>query len=106
MTPTPHAHSPHHDEEDSIVSLNENQPAVTDQDLEAMLEEAEATVTELREEITRRRREARESAQHAEIDRLEEHLRQARVQWSEVRGFLREALAAARRGETGWEGQK
>lgn len=54
-------------------------------------------MTQLRAELERARAvrsERRElAAQHAEIDRLEEHLSGAQVHWGQVRDFFRAALA-------------
>lgn len=70
-----------------------------------MLADAEATVSRLRRELVARRAAdsdaATEAAQHAEIDRLTEHLARAQVHWGEVRAFFEEALGEVRspRGE-------
>lgn len=56
-----------------------------DRELEEMLAEAEQTVAQLRHALQTRRE---YGAQHAEIDRLEEHMANARVSWREVRNFL------------------
>ncbi|AEF39031.1 hypothetical protein [Hoyosella subflava] len=61
-----------------------------DRELEQLLEEAEATVVRLRRELHSRREFA---AQHAEIDKLDEHMAHARVQWSEVRAFFEDVLS-------------
>ncbi|UXA18563.1 hypothetical protein [Mycobacterium sp. SMC-4] len=60
-------------------------PDDIDRELEEMLSEAEETVTRLRDALQARRE---HGAQHAEIDRLEEHMANARVSWREVRNFL------------------
>lgn len=67
-----------------------------DRQLESMLVEAEETVARLRRELDARRV-AREDAtslaeQHAEIDRLREHLAEAQVRWDEVGAFFDAAL--------------
>lgn len=67
-------------------------PPVEEQ-LEQILREAEARVAELRRELEQHRLQA---AQHAEIDRLAEHLAQATVRWTEVRGFLDEVITELR----------
>ncbi|GGA75462.1 hypothetical protein GCM10011490_27780 [Pseudoclavibacter endophyticus] len=84
--------------------------ADVDREIEEMLVDAEHTVARLKAELAARRaqREAaasgvpsgpselspeeREALAHAEIDRLEEHLANAKVRWSEVRSFLEDAL--------------
>lgn len=67
-----------------------------DRELEEMLIDAEQTATRLRQELARRRAQRvaahEEALQHAEIERLEEHLERSKVQWREVRAFLEEAL--------------
>lgn len=63
-------------------------------ELERVLAEAEATMAEVRRELLERRR---QDAQHAEIDRLEEHFANAVVRWDEVRGFFDEVLTELRR---------
>ncbi|AEG43595.1 hypothetical protein [Isoptericola variabilis] len=67
-------------------------PSVEEQ-LEQILREAEARVAELRRRLEEHRREA---AQHAEVDRLSEHLAAATVRWSEVRGFFDEVITELR----------
>lgn len=68
--------------------------------LEAMLAETEETARELRVELrelrSQREEGARRAAQHAEIERLEEHLAQTRVDWAKVRQFLEEAVRELR----------
>lgn len=54
----------------------------TRDDLEAMVDETVEALTEIREELRRRR-------QAAEIDQLERHFEDARPKWSEIRAFLR-----------------
>ncbi|OLT16366.1 hypothetical protein BJF80_07330 [Serinicoccus sp. CUA-874] len=70
-------------------------------ELEAMLVEAEETAGRLRAELAayraRREEEGLHTLQHLEVDRLEEHLRNSRIRWDEVRAFLEEALR-----ELGW----
>ncbi len=63
-------------------------PPVEEQ-LAEIVREAEARVAELRRQLEQRRLEA---AQHAEVDRLAEHLAQATVRWPEVRGFFDDVL--------------
>ncbi|GAA1973436.1 hypothetical protein GCM10009718_06690 [Isoptericola halotolerans] len=60
-----------------------------ERELAAILDEAEQRIGELRLELSRRED---LSAQHAELDRLDEHLATARVSWSEVRGFFDDVL--------------
>jgi hypothetical protein len=67
-------------------------PPVEEQ-LEQILREAEARVAELRRQLEQHRLEA---AQHAEIERLAEHLAQATVRWGEVRGFFDEVIMELR----------
>lgn len=74
-----------------------------DGELEEMLVEAEETVARLRAELELRRVQAddqrTEAAQHAEIDRLEEHLANTKVRWSEVREFFESAWRELLRSE-------
>lgn len=62
-----------------------------------LLADAERTVSLLREELAARQRrrahDQRTAAQHAEVDRLAEHLANAQVHWGHVRSFLEAALA-------------
>ncbi|HLS24802.1 MAG TPA: hypothetical protein VK063_02895 [Beutenbergiaceae bacterium] len=62
-----------------------------------LLADAERTVALLREELTERQRARaraeRTAAQHAEVDRLAEHLANAQVHWGHVRSFLEAAVA-------------
>lgn len=70
--------------------------------LEEMLVDAEQTVARLRHELATRRRSAElelTAAQHAEVNRLAEHLDRARIHWSEVRAFFDEALGELRHHE-------
>lgn len=64
--------------------------------LEKLLQDAEVTVASLRRELDdargRREHEARLREQHAEIDRLQEHLAEAQVHWGAVRDFFEAAL--------------
>lgn len=74
-----------------------------DVQLERLLDEAEATVSKLRAELaeSRRKQSAADgdldagdiAAQKAEVARLQEHLADAQVHWSEVRAFFEAALA-------------
>lgn len=68
-----------------------------DQQLEEMLADAERTVARLRKELEARRSAPMDiesnAAQHAEIDRLAEHLSHAQVHWGEVRAFFEEAIS-------------
>lgn len=67
-----------------------------EQQLERLLEDAEVTVASLRRELdgarNRREQEAMLREQHAEIDRLREHLVEAQVHWGAVREFFEAAL--------------
>lgn len=72
-------------------------PAVMSRELEdelaAVLEQAESAVAELRRELA----EARTlQEQHEEIERLEQHFAQTKVRWEEVRAFFDEALRELR----------
>lgn len=77
----------------------------SEEQLERMLADAESSVSRLRHELasvrSRRVSEAEKAAQHAEIDRLSEHLSQAQVHWSEVWGFFEAALQELRSDESG-----
>lgn len=68
-----------------------------DRQLEEMLADAERTVARLRKELEARGAGAVDieanAAQHAEIDRLAEHLSRAQVHWGEVRAFFEEAIS-------------
>ncbi len=63
-------------------------PPVEDQ-LEQILTDAERVLAELRTALAEQRQLAR---QHAEIDRLPEHLANTTVRWGQVRVFLQEML--------------
>lgn len=71
-----------------------------DRELEQMLVEAEETASRLRAELAAYRAQSAEEEerelQHLEIDRLEEHLRNSRIRWDEVRAFLEEAMRELR----------
>lgn len=76
--------------------MSENQDSVQphdgdhfDRELEKLLSEAEETVVRVRRVLESRRENA---AQHAEIDRLEEHMAATRVRWAEVRNFFETVL--------------
>lgn len=76
-------------------------PASGDEEgLNELLADAERTVEKLRAELAERQRirERKEltAAQHAEIDRLAEHLANAQVHWGQVRSFFEAALAELR----------
>ena len=74
----------------------ESAPGTDEARIQALLAEAERTVEELRAELSARQRlRARKevtAAQHAEIDRLAEHLANAQVHWGQVRSFFEAAL--------------
>lgn len=81
-------------------SPQENPPPLTEADMPLSLEEIDAallrlmteteeTVNRLRAELAERRQHA---AQHAEIERLEQHLAEATVNWSKVKEFFEEVL--------------
>lgn len=65
--------------------------------LDDLLADAERTVERLRAELTARQQVRTEqelsAAQHAEIDRLADHLANAQVHWGQVRSFFEAALA-------------
>ena len=60
-----------------------------DRELEQLLAEAEETVVRVRRVLESRRDHA---VQHAEIDRLEEHMARTQVRWAEVRHFFQTAF--------------
>jgi hypothetical protein len=72
--------------------------AAVERELERIVAEAEAKLAEVRRELAERRR---QEAQHAEIDRLEEHLANATVRWGEVRDFFDDVLDQLRHGSPG-----
>lgn len=65
--------------------------------LDELLADAERTVERLRQELAQRQQVRAEkeltAAQHAEIDRLAEHLANAQVHWGQVRSFFAAAVA-------------
>lgn len=82
-------------------------PDDLDRELEALLLETERTVERLKQELAERRAghdvdahgeladlsdDEREALQHAEIERLEEHLAHAKIRWEEVRAFFEQVL--------------
>lgn len=67
--------------------------------LEEMLEEAEETVRRLRSELKTIRAQAEETslaAQHREIEQLEKHLEESKVDWAKVRAFFEDAIREVR----------
>ncbi|WP_166347168.1 hypothetical protein [Phytoactinopolyspora limicola] len=68
-------------------------PTEPDRDLEQIIAETEAYLSELKSELQRRRAEARA----AEIDDLETHLANARVKWDELKDFLEVVLQELKR---------
>lgn len=64
--------------------------------LNELLADAERTVEKLRAELAERQRVRAQkeltAAQHAEIERLAEHLANAQVHWGQVRTFFQAAL--------------
>lgn len=70
------------------------QPTVAEE-LERVLRETEASITELREELDRINV---ERLQHAEVDRLEEHMATSTVRWKVIKEFLRVMLGELRGG--------
>ncbi|MDO8143052.1 MULTISPECIES: hypothetical protein [unclassified Isoptericola] len=82
-----------HDRRDRSSTERSQDIAALEQELARVVEEAEARLAEVRRELAERRQ---QEAQHAEIDRLEEHLANATVQWREVGEFFEEALQQLR----------
>lgn len=79
-------------------------PTEFESHLEALLEEAEETARGLRAELRRVRANAefdQRAAQHAEVDRLGEHLAQTQVDWAKVRAFFEEAVRELRETQNG-----
>lgn len=82
----------------------QGRPERSPEHLETILAEAEATVRRLRRDLEQARArnvsgrpgDAVDTAQHAEIDRLEAHLSTAQVHWREVFAFFEAALADLR----------
>ncbi len=70
------------------------QPNVAEE-LERVLRETEASITELREELDRINE---ERLQHAQVDRLEEHMANSTVRWKVIKEFLRVMLGELRGG--------
>lgn len=79
----------------SLTDIN-HQPSPSEEQLERMLADAEYSVAQLRKELAdiraRAVSEAEIAAQHAEIDRLREHLSEAQIHWNQVWGFFEDAL--------------
>lgn len=83
--------------------------ALLDSELRDLLADAEGAVAQLRAELTRREEFARNAtddttgvdleAQHAEINRLREHLAQAKVRWADVREFFVMVIEELRQGD-------
>lgn len=85
-----------HDPDDLPLDLDGD---AVERVLEEMLVDAEQAVARIRHELATRRHLAeieRTAEQHAEIDRLAQHLDRARIHWSEVRAFFDEALGELR----------
>lgn len=73
--------------------IKESLIATPSEELEKMLDEAEQSLSALRDEIERRRGEQ----QHFEIDHLEDHLRSAKGKWSELKRFFEFLLSDLRK---------
>lgn len=82
-----------HDRPDRSSTERSQDIAALEQELARVVEEAEARLADVRRELDDRRQ---QEAQHAEIDRLEEHLANATVQWREVAEFFEQALQQLR----------
>ncbi len=76
-------------------------PEDLERDLRRILADADAASAGLRAEIARQRL---QQAQHAEIERLEEHLASAVLRWDEVRGFFEQLLSELRGEDAPWHG--
>ncbi len=74
-------------------------PEDLERDLRRVLADADAASAGLRAEIARQRL---QQAQHAEIERLEEHLASAVVRWDEVRSFFDHVLHELRGDAPAW----
>lgn len=79
-----------------MTSEKPEDAAAVERELERIVAEAEAKLAEVRRELAERRL---QDVQHAEIDRLEEHLANATVRWEEVRSFFDDVIAQLRRRE-------
>ncbi|WP_166845962.1 hypothetical protein [Isoptericola sp. BMS4] len=80
-----------------MTSERPEDAAAVERELERIVAEAETRLAEVRRELAeRRRRSAEHAAQHAEIDRLEEHLANATVRWGEVRDFFDDVITHLR----------
>ncbi|MEG3615773.1 hypothetical protein [Isoptericola haloaureus] len=84
-----------HDRPDRSSTERSEDIAALEQELARVVAEAEARLAEVRRELAERRL---QEAQHAEIDRLEEHLANATVRWREVGEFFEDALQQLRSG--------
>jgi hypothetical protein len=62
-------------------------------ELETMITETDQTIQAVRDELVRRR----QQRQHLEIERLEEHLAEAKPKWAEVKSFLELVLRELRK---------
>lgn len=56
--------------------------------LRALIDESEATLKELHDELERRE----EGGQHAEIERLDEHMKNAELSLTSIRDFIADVL--------------
>lgn len=83
-----------------MPTTNQSEPEIPDtpDELLAMLEQAEAQVQHLKQELERRHRE-QHLAQHGEIDQLFENLEKAQVNWQQVREFFQSAISEYRSGD-------
>lgn len=79
---------PHHD-----TGANNLRGKSVEEQLEKILREAEASLSELRSELAEQRRRKELSL---EIERLPEHLENTTVQWSVVRDFFSELIGELR----------
>ena len=64
------------------------------EDLEKILDDAEAHIAEIRVELNQRE----QQEQHAAVEALELHMERAQVNWHEVKAFFQQVLAELRGG--------
>lgn len=94
---------PEHELDPDQDKRTSSAPRRIDAEVEALIADAERTLADIRRQLAEHRdrvdQEAEQdteleqlAAQHAEIDRLAEHLELARVNWGQVRAFFQEVV--------------
>lgn len=75
------------------MATNDNLQHLSMDELEQLLDETDASIKAVRDELQRRRA----VEQHLAIDQLEERLAAAKPKWAEVKGFFEHVLQELRK---------